>query len=64
MNEKGSASLLEMLEHYSCILRDAGLQRAIYLRSGAHVPLSTLRSGTRKSLFSPRPDEFATVALL
>ncbi|CUW42726.1 hypothetical protein B3286c1_0019 [Brucella vulpis] len=23
--------------HYSCILRDAGLQRAIYLRFGAHV---------------------------
>ncbi|EEY27491.1 predicted protein [Brucella suis bv. 5 str. 513] len=33
------------------------------MRSGAHVPLSTLRSGTRKSLFSPRPDEFATVVL-
>src|SRR5690606_11400035 len=32
--------------------RSVRLQMAIYLRSGAHVPKSTLRSGTRKSPFS------------
>lgn len=48
---------------FSCILRVAGLQRAFCLHSGAHAASSTLRYGTRKSLFSPRPDEFATVVL-